>query len=139
MRRLVPLLLLLTACAAPVSVRFGPHQIGAPVSMLNNPSLWDGDPVAGRAAFIAGRCVDCHRVAEDPTLPRGARAIAGPLLENIARATPREVADRIRNRSTGRGETLFDKEMSDYAQTITARQLVDIVAYLRQPRQPSRG
>jgi len=139
MRRLVPLLLLLTACAAPVSVRFGAHQLGAPASMLNNPSLWDGDPVAGRAAFIAVRCIDCHRVAEDPNLPRGARAIAGPLLENIARATPREVADRIRNRGTGRGETLFDKEMSDYAQTITARQLVDIVAYLRQPRIPSRG
>lgn len=107
--------------------------------MLNNPSLWDGDPVAGRAAFIAVRCVDCHRVAEDPALPRGARAIAGPVLENIARATPREVADRIRNRSTGRGETLFDKEMSDYAETVTARQLVDIVAYLRQPRILSRG
>ena len=142
MRRFVPLLLLLllvTACSVPVGVRFGAHQIGAPVSMVNNPSLSDGDPIAGRRAFIAVQCIDCHRVAEDPALPRGARAIAGPVLENLARATPQELADRIRNRKTGGDEALFDKKMSSYAQTMTARQLVDIIAYLRQPRQPSRG
>lgn len=109
------------------------------MSLLNNPSLDEGDPIAGRAAFISVRCVDCHRVAEDPSLPRGARAIAGPVLENIARATPRQVAERIRDRRTGAGEGLFDREMSDYAQTMTARQLVDIVAYLRHPKGPSRG
>lgn len=31
-------------------------------------------------------------------------------------------------------EELFDRTMKDYAQPITARQLVDVVAYLRNPR-----
>jgi mono/diheme cytochrome c family protein len=140
MRRLVPLLLVLfAACATPVVVHFGPHQLGAPVTLVNNPSLDDGDPIAGRTAFLSVRCNDCHRVAEDPSLPRGARAIAGPLLENLARATPHQLADRIRNRKTGAGEMLYDREMKDYAETMTPRQFVDIIAYLRNPKVPSRG
>jgi mono/diheme cytochrome c family protein len=113
--------------------------VNAPISTINNPSLSDGNTIAGRRAFIAVQCIDCHRVAEDPGLPRGARAIAGPVLENLARATPQELADHIRDSRTGSDQALFDKQMKDYAQMMTARQLVDIVAYLRQPRQPSRG
>ena len=142
MRRLIPLLLLVTACTTPVTIRFGQHQVhqvNAPLSAINNPSFSDGDAVAGRKAFIAARCIDCHRVAEDPSLPQGARAIAGPVLENLYLATPQDIADRIRSRKTGSDQPLFDKTMSDYAQPLTARQLVDIVAYLYQPRQPSRG
>jgi hypothetical protein len=41
--------------------------------------------------------------------------------------------------AAGAGEALYDREMKDYAETMTARQFVDIIAYLRNPKQPSRG
>lgn len=103
---------------------------------LNNPTFADGDPLEGRKTFIAVQCIDCHRVEEDPALPRGRRAVAGPLLGNLNRYTPPELASRIVSRDTGADEALFDRTMKDYAQPMTARQLVDIVAYLRNPKPP---
>ena len=127
-------LLLLTSCSTPLPVRFGAHGRSAPVIAFSNPDFADGDQLAGRRAFIALQCNDCHRVAEDPELPRGARAIAGPILAGLNHYTPRELAGKITSRSTGAGEELFDRTMKDYAQPITARNLVDVVAYLRNPR-----
>lgn len=132
------LILLLVSCSTPVPIRFSAHAQSAPISVVSNPDFSDGDPVAGRREFIAAQCIDCHRVAEDPALPRGARAIAGPLLSDMARYQAREVARRITSRATGAGEELFDRNMKDYVQPINARQLVDIVAYLRNPAQPQR-
>lgn len=126
--------LLLAACATPVPVRFGAHARPAPVVAFSNPSFPDGDPLAGRRAFIELQCIDCHRVAEDPELPRGARAIAGPLLSGLGRSSSQEVARKITSRETGANEDLFDRTMKDYTQQITARNLVDIVAYLRNPK-----
>lgn len=134
-RFILALLLLLTYCSTPVPVRFSAHGRSAPISVVSNPDFEDGDPLAGRRTFISLQCIDCHRVAEDPELPRGARAIAGPLLRGLDQYTPREVARRITSRSTG-SEELFGRTMKDYAQPITARQLVDLVAYLRHPKQP---
>ncbi len=137
MQRLsVVLLLTLASCTTPVPIHFGVHGRPAPIVGVSNPGFADGDPIAGRREFIAAQCIDCHRVAEDPALPRGARAIAGPVLSDMARYTPRQVARRITSRATGAGEELFDRNMKDYAQPITAKQLVDIVAYLRNPAQP---
>jgi mono/diheme cytochrome c family protein len=137
MRRLTLLLLVgLTFCSTPIGVRFGTHRVKAPVVAFTNPSFEDGDRLAGRREFIAMQCVDCHRVAEDAELPRGLRAIAGPQLSGLSRYTPVELANRITSRTTGASEELFDKTMKDYAQPMTARQLVDIVAYLRNPRMP---
>lgn len=135
MRRiaLLPLALSL-ACATPVPVHFGVHQQRAPFVAISNPSLADGDPIAGRRAFVEVRCVDCHRVADDPELPRGLRAIAGPVLPQMSRLPAETVANRITSRATGASEELFDRTMKDYAQPLTARQLVDIVAYLRHVR-----
>lgn len=127
-------LLLLASCATPVPIRFGAHQASAPVVAISNPKFADGDAIAGRRAFIAAQCVDCHRVAEDSALPRGRRAIAGPLLSGLGRYAPGEVASRITSRSTGASEELFERTMKDYAQPLTARELVDIVAYLRNPK-----
>jgi mono/diheme cytochrome c family protein len=126
--------LLLASCSTPVAIRFGPHARSSPSTPLaiSNPSFSDGDPAAGRRAFIEMQCIDCHRVSEDPSLPRGRRAIAGPLLGGLREKAPQYVAERITSRSTGEAEELFDRTMKDYAQPMTARQLVDIVAYLRQ-------
>lgn len=132
------LLILAASCATPVPVRFGAHAAAAPVVAVSNPWLSDGDPIAGRHAFIDMQCVDCHRVAEDPSLPRGRRAIAGPVLADMHRMAAREVANRITSQRTGLDEELYGRTMKDYAQPITARRLVDIVAYLRHPR-VSRG
>ena len=136
LHRLSLLLLVLTACATPVPIHIGGHGHRAPVVAVNNPDFADGDPIAGRRAFIDMQCIDCHRVAEDPRLPRGTRAVAGPLLGHLNRYTPKRLAQRITSSSTGTGETLYDRSMKDYAQPITARKLVDVVAYLRNPRLP---
>ena len=128
-------IVLAAACSSPIAVRFGAHQAAAPIVAISNPSFADGDALAGRRAFIAMQCIDCHRVAEDPELPRGRRAVAGPLLSGLHSRTSSEVAQRITSRSTGADQELFERTMKDYAQPLTARQLVDIVAYLRNPKQ----
>lgn len=128
--------LLAASCATPVPIRIGAHTARAPVVAVSNPSFEDGDPLAGRRAFVGMQCIDCHRVAEDPALPRGRRA--GLELRGLDRRAPREVARRITSRQTGAGEPLFDRTMKDYAEPMTARQLIDIVAYLRNPK-PHRG
>ena len=130
------LALIALGCATPVPIRFGAHRSPAPVVAFSNPRFDDGDPVAGRRAFIAMQCIDCHRVAEDAELPLGRRAMAGPLLAGLGRYTAVEVANRITSSKTGADQELFDRTMKDYAQPMTARQLVDIVAYLRNPRMP---
>ena len=127
-------LLIVLSCSSGLPIRFGVHGTHAPVVAISNPGLGDGDPVAGRRAFIAVQCIDCHRVAGDPQLPLGRRAIAGPVLSSLDRYTPKDLADRITSRSTGIDEELLERTMKDYAQPMTARQLVDIVAYLRNPR-----
>ncbi len=133
MRRLAfaALTILTAACAGPVPIRFSAHAKPAPVVGISNPSFMDGDAARGRRAFIDLQCIDCHRVAEDPALPRGARAIAGPVLENMKRYSAGEVAARITSRRTGENEDLLDRHMKDYAQPMTSQQLVDVVAYLR--------
>ncbi|HUJ13037.1 MAG TPA: cytochrome c [Thermoanaerobaculia bacterium] len=136
MRYSILLLFAFTACTTPVPVHFGVHHASAPIVAVSNPSFADGDPIAGRRAFIAMQCIDCHRVAEDPELPLGRRAIAGPLLSGLGNRTPGEVANRITSSKTGADQELFERTMKDYAQPLTARQLVDIVAYLRNPKLP---
>jgi mono/diheme cytochrome c family protein len=134
MRRVSALLALaFTFCSTPVPIRFGTHQASAPVVAISNPMLMQGDAAAGRRAFIEMQCIDCHRVAEDPQLPQGPRAIAGPVLANLNRYSAHQLAERITSRTTGSSEELFNRTMKDYTQPMTARQLVDIVAYLRNP------
>jgi mono/diheme cytochrome c family protein len=135
MRRIAPLLILLLACSG-TTVRFGAHQRRAPAVVVNNPSLWQGDAKAGRRVFINHSCIECHRVEEDPALPPGRRSIAGPLLSHLDRYEPSVLADKIVSRRTGESEELFEKTMADFAQPLSARQLADVVAYLRHPRPP---
>jgi len=135
-RALLVLFTLAIACSTPVPIRFGAHAAHAPIIAFSNPTFEEGDPIAGRRAFIESGCIDCHRVAEDPDLPRGARAVAGPMLSGLGRLAPKDVAAKITSRSTGANEALFDRTMKDYSWTMTARQLVDIVAYLRHPKMP---
>lgn len=134
-RRTTILLLALAACTTtPVPIRFGVHSHSAPIVTFSNPGFADGDPIVGRRTFIEKQCIDCHRVADDPDLPRGARAVAGPLLTDLNRYTPKDLAGRITSRATGADEELFNRTMKDYTQPLTARNIVDLVAYLRNPK-----
>ncbi len=140
MKRMILLIVLaaVASCSTHVPIRFGAHQARAPIIAISNPSLDEGDPVAGRRAFIATQCIDCHRVDGDRGLPAGRRSIAGPVLKDLNSYPAKEVAARITSRTTGVDEELFGRTMKDYAQPMTARELVDIVAYLRLPRIPER-
>jgi len=101
-KRLAPLLLLVAACAGGlVKIGFGPKYAGAvPLYIKDNPSLSDGDRIAGRRAFIDAKCIDCHRVAEDPHLPEGPRAVTEPPLANMDRYVPQTLYDHIIDRNT---------------------------------------
>jgi len=136
-KRLAPVLLLAAACASGlVKLSLGPKYVRAPpIYFKDNPSLSEGDRVAGRRAFIDSHCIDCHRVAEDPGLPLGPRAVAEPPLAELDRYAPRALYDHIIDRNTGKGVALYNREMGEYVERLSARQLVDIVAYLRDPRQ----
>jgi mono/diheme cytochrome c family protein len=138
-RRTLPLvLLLLTACGsgAMVQLKFGPKYLAAPkIWFKDNPNLSDGDRVAGRRAFMDARCTDCHRVAGDSGLPLGPRATAEPPLEKLDRYAPKTLYEHILDRNTGKGVELYGREMGVYVERLSARQLVDIVAYLRDPAQ----
>jgi len=129
----------LAFCSSPVPVHIGPQYVPAQIITVGNPDYGSGDPIAGRSAFIQMQCIDCHQVAADPGLPRGRRAVAGPLLSGLRSKTPDDVGGRIRDASTGSDQELFDRTMKDYAQPLTAQQLVDIIAYLRRPELGHRG
>ena len=122
--------------AGPVRLKVGSHAVGTPVYATLNPSLVEGDPVAGRRAFIDLKCIDCHRVAEDPHLPKSGRADSGPMLSGLHRYKPMQIVEMIRSTKTGKDEDYLGRYMKDYAERMTTRQLVDVVAYLRNPRLP---
>ena len=99
-----------------------------------------GDAQAGRTAFEQLGCVSCHTVegAEFPAAPEGAIAVRlggrvlrvrtyGELVtaiihpsEDLAKGYPRETV-------APDGESL----MANYNETMTVRQLIDIVAFLQ--------
>lgn len=91
------------------------------------------DPVRGRATFVAAGCHSCHDVAEDPALPRVARAMDGPLLRNFGDATAEDVTWRIVARTKLDASELYESEMAESVSSLDERQLAGIVAYLRDP------
>jgi cytochrome c553 len=129
--RVFCLLLVLTACSTAVPVRYGAHARSAQPVTFSDRDFADGDPAEGRRAFIVLQCINCHRVAEDPELPRGPRTVEGPLLSGLDRYSSRELAERITSRSKGADDTLTEQAMEENAKPITARNLVDLIAYLR--------
>ena len=131
--------LLIAGCSAhAVRLSFGNKKYEAPIYITNNPSLEEGDPDVGRRTFIVIGCIDCHRVAEDPHLPRGPRAAAGPLLANLKRYSSKELLQILRDSKTGgKDEELYGRKMKDYTQRMSARQQVDVIAYLRNPARPA--
>ncbi len=96
-------------------------------------SLSSGNAVRGRKAFIDLQCPACHRVAEDETLPVRKDAWEGPLLHDLGAESAEAVGWKIVTRTELGPETLYESEMVESASAMTERQLVDVVAYLRDP------
>ena len=127
MRNLAPVLVFVLACATPINIHVGSRIAPSPAVGISNPSLADGDPLSGRNAFVSQGCIECHRVENDPGLPWGTRASMGPMLRTYDDVRSAELAHHIRNAG---------RPMSETARKLTARQLVDVVAYLKNPRLP---
>jgi hypothetical protein len=103
--------------------------------------LPNGDPVAGQEAFVSLECHACHRVAgldlpepvADPPVPviLGGEIphirTDGELLTSIINPS-HEIVPGYRTEGVTRGD---ESRMSDLSETMTVRQLIDIVAFLQ--------
>lgn len=105
-----------------------------------------GDPEAGEKAFVALNCVQCHTVAEvNLAEPKGKKILELPLAshprfvknyEDLIRAivNPKHVVSEqyqaILSAPELRGE--IEPLMPDLTRDMSARQLVDLVAFLDQ-------
>ena len=99
--------------------------------------LPEGQPEAGREAFVSLGCTSCHTVAWDEDLPAPVSASPGPELGlDVAKLGPGSLATSIvvpshqvaeKYRSPTGGDV---SRMTDYSRVMTIRQLADIVAYL---------
>lgn len=99
--------------------------------------LPEGDPSAGREAFVTLGCATCHTVAHDPELPAPVDATPAPelglddvglgpgRLATSIIAPSHRVADAYRRGPSDRGSA-----MGDFTNAMTIRQLADIVVYL---------
>ncbi len=99
----------------------------------------DGDLKAGREVFAKLECYKCHEVEGEhfPHAPKGPDT-AGPELTGMGGMHPAEyLAESILNPNAvilmGPGYTSPDglSIMPDYSETLTVRELIDLVAYLK--------
>lgn len=100
--------------------------------------LTSGDATRGRKSFIALQCHACHRVAEDKDLPLIDDAWDGPVLHDLGKEPAEAVGWRIVTRTSLGPESVFESPMEEYSSAMTERELVDIIAYLRDPSSAGR-
>jgi mono/diheme cytochrome c family protein len=131
-------LLLIAGCAGQPRAQISPMVSFSPHS-YETPALSSGVPTRGRQAFIDLRCHACHRVAGDPSLPQVPGAQEGRLLRGLCDESAESVAWKIVSRTEMSAESLHDDSpMHESASLMTERQLVDLVAYLRNPTEGCR-
>ena len=99
--------------------------------------LPEGQPAAGRDAFVSLGCAGCHTVAWDEELPAAAVPSLGPELGvDFARLGPGGLATSIvapSHKVSAKYQGMTQggaSPMRDYTREMTIRQLADIVAYL---------
>ncbi|MCP3963974.1 MAG: cytochrome c [bacterium] len=100
--------------------------------------LPNGDAEAGREAFVALSCTTCHAVEGDTELPRPVASIPVPVLgKEHAKVGPGKIASSIVAPSHIVSEEVQKKTegelspMADLTESMTVRQLIDLVAYVR--------
>lgn len=106
-------------------------------------SLEAGDTVAGEQVFVKMECLSCHKVEGRTFLERPDTGGQGPDLGPAYARLPREyLAESILNRHKViagnnpryRGEDKRSSKMGDYGESMTVRELWDVVAYLKSLR-----
>lgn len=108
-------------------------------------TLPSGDATAGREAFIDLRCTGCHWVATEPDLPSPVSDSTGPdlgpdlapqPLGSLATSivAPSHAMSMRTNSETRERVDGILSPMGDYSETMTVRQLLDILAYLDRAR-----
>jgi cytochrome c2 len=102
-----------------------------------------GDPAAGARVFADLKCHTCHTVSGRAV---GSTKNSGPELGSmVSGLSPDEIAAAIiaPSHSVSSKGGLWREEkpskMGDYSQVMTVRQLMDVVAYLRAPRDDLNG
>lgn len=128
--------LVISACAKAPPATTGTGERSISTHSQKVLPLTSGDAAAGRKAFVALQCHACHRVAGDDTLPVVEDAWDGPVLHDLGTESEEEVAWKIVTRSGTGPESVFESPMVEHASAMTERQLVDLIAYLRNPVQP---
>ena len=102
-------------------------------------SLPEGDPEKGREAFVAMKCNVCHEVRGDVSMEKTSAAKPGPKLGVAqSRYRPDFLADSIvfPSHAIKPGFKTPDaakgiSRMGDFSDTMTVRELADVVAYLK--------
>ncbi len=102
-------------------------------------SLPEGDVGRGREAFISLKCNSCHAVAGDTQLTKPTAQKPGPVFGvRQSRYKPNFIADSIifpshaiQRDSNGLNSDDQLSRMGDFSDSITVRQLSDVVVYLR--------
>lgn len=103
-------------------------------------SLPEGDAEAGRLVFRELKCFSCHRILGDIEMALPVAGQEGPALGlRQARYKERFIADSvvfpshaIAPGSKGRSGPEGFSRMGDFSDSMTVRQLADLVAYLKQ-------
>ncbi len=97
-----------------------------------------GDAEAGREAFIALYCTSCHAVEGETGLAKPVSSAPVPVLgPESGKMSPGKLASAIVAPSHTVSKEVAKKTegklspMADFSDTMTVRQLVDLVAYMR--------
>lgn len=100
--------------------------------------LPEGDPESGREAFMTLGCGSCHAVAWETELPAPVADPPGPELglEQAQQSAGLLATSIIAPSHFVPADLIADREdrlspMGDFNETMTVRQLIDVVAYLR--------
>lgn len=127
----------LAAAGQPATPQLANYETGGATVLLPQ-----GEPHAGRQAFLDLKCVVCHHVPAEQGFPAPVSLSRGPDLDQALRLRARsdlaaaivlpshamslKTSDAIR----ARGESALSP-MPDFSRVMTVRQLADLLAYLQ--------
>ena len=126
-------------CAAPsdeatVAEESAPAVTPAPAGFV----FPEGDAAKGREVFVAMSCYSCHEVpGETFPAPVAQPPVPVPLTTAVTERTREQIAESILAPSHTIREGAEDAEtpelsrMGDYTESLTVRQLIDLVTYLQ--------
>jgi mono/diheme cytochrome c family protein len=125
------------ALGLPAAVTQAQYETGGATGFLP-----EGEPQAGRQAFLDLKCVVCHRVTGESAFPAPVSVSQGPTLDGALQRRPfselaaaivlpshamsLKTSEQIKQRPDG-----ALSPMPDFSRIMTVRQLADLLAYLR--------